>query len=206
MWITLYYSVIILVTVIMTKKANINRNRHRSVKPRTFAASVIATASLIAMMSVLTPMSKQSVDAQMMMGHGGSGNMTAGLQELQQNMMANGTINLEQTILEAIGSKVNTSLTQAITTAERTVGNDSFAVAAFGGEYGGYFAYQIIVGTPRMEEFYTVLVDPGNGNILSTQKASAAELEKMHEEHSAEVVGSGSGDGGGIGFPFLIPH
>jgi hypothetical protein len=119
--------------------------------------------------------------------------------------MANGTINLEQTILEAIGSKVNTSLTQAITTAERTVGNDSFAVAAFGGEYGGYFTYQIIVGTPIMEEFYTVLVDPGNGQILATQKVSAAELGKMHQEHSAEVVGSGNGDGG-IGFPFLIPH
>jgi hypothetical protein len=118
--------------------------------------------------------------------------------------MANGTINLEQTILEAIGSKVNTSLTQAIITAERTVGNDSFAVAAFGGEYGGYFTYQIILGTPGME-FYTVLVDPGNGHILATQKVSAAELQKMHEEHSAEVVASGSGDGG-IGFPFLIPH
>ncbi len=69
-------------------------------------------------------------------------------------------------------------------------------------------------------EFYTVLVDPGNGNILSTQKVSADELETMHVEHSAEVVGSasgnggeehsaggnGSGDGGGTGFPFLIPH
>ena len=199
----------------MTKKANINRARHRGVKPKTLAACVIATASLIAMMSVLTPMSQQTANAQMMMRHG-SGNITSGLQELQQNVMANGTINLEQTILEAISSKVNTSLTQAITIAGRTVGNDSFAVAAFGGEYGGYFSYQIILGTPRME-FYTVLVDPGNGHILSTQKVSAAELEKMHEEHSAEVVGIGSGDGeehsaegsgsgGGIGFPFSIPH
>ena len=100
-------------------------------------------------------------------------------------------------------SKINTSLTEAITTAQHTVGNYSFAVAAFGSEYGGYFAYQIILGTPRME-FYTVLVDPGNAHILATQKVSAAELEKMHVEHSAEVVGSG--DGGGIGFPFLIPH
>jgi hypothetical protein len=38
-------------------------------KPKTLAACVIATASLVAMMSVLAPMSKQSVDAQMMMGH-----------------------------------------------------------------------------------------------------------------------------------------
>ncbi|HKI10080.1 MAG TPA: hypothetical protein VKA09_16945 [Nitrososphaeraceae archaeon] len=186
----------------MTKKAKINTIGHIGVKPKTLAACVIATASLIAMMSVLTPMSQQSANAQMMMGHG-SGNMTSDLQELQQNVMANGTINLEQTILEAISSKVNTSLTQAITSAERTVGNDSFAVAAFGGESGGYFAYHIILGTPRME-FYSVLVDPGNGHILSTQKLSGAELDRMHVEHSAEVVESGSG--GGIGFPLLIPH
>jgi hypothetical protein len=32
--------------------------------------------------------------------------------------MINGTINLEETIIEAIDSKVNISLTQAITTAE----------------------------------------------------------------------------------------
>jgi hypothetical protein len=104
-----------------------------------------------------------------------------------------------------LSSKINTSLTEAITTAQHTVGNYSFAVAAFGSEYGGYFAYQIILGTLRME-FYTVLVDPENGHILATQKVSATELEKMHVEHSAEVVGSGNDDGGGIGFPFLIPH
>ena len=76
-------------------------------------------------------------------------------------------------------------------------------MVGFGGEYGGYFAYQIILGTPSME-FYTVLVDPGNGHIIATQKVSAAELEKMHQEHSAEVVRSGSADV--IGFPFLIPY
>jgi len=137
-----------------------------------------------------------------MIGHSG-GNMTSSLQELQQKVKNNGTINLEQTIFKAISSKVKTSLTQAMTTAERSVGNNSFAVAAFGGEYGGYFAYQIILGTPTME-FYTVLVDPGNGHVLATQKVSAAELERMHQEHSAEVARSGSG--GGVGFPFLIPH
>jgi hypothetical protein len=53
-------------------------------------------------------------------------------------------------------------------------------------------------------EFYTVLVDPGNGHILATQKVSAVELAKMPQEHSAEVVRSNNA--GSIGFPFLIPH
>jgi len=50
-----------------------------------------------------------------------------------------------------------------------------------------------------------VLVDPGNGQIVATQKVSAAELEKMHQEHSAKVVSDGN-HGGSVGFPFLIPH
>jgi hypothetical protein len=170
---------------------------------------ITATAAiLIAMMGVVTPMSEHSINAQMMMGNhdGFGGNMTSGLQELQQKAMTNGTINLEQTIFNAIRSKVNISLIQAMTTTERSVGNNSFAVAAFGGEYGGYFAYQIILGKPGME-FYTVLVDPGNGHILATQKVSVAELAKMHQEHSAEVVRSGGSSGSsGVGFPFLIPH
>ena len=156
---------------------------------------VIAIASLIAMMT-LTPMNEHRTNAQMMMGnHSSLGNMTSST--------LHGTINLQQTIFDAIHSKVNTSLIQAMTTAEHTVGNDSFAVAGFGGEYGGYFEYQIILSNPIME-FYTVLVDPGNGHVLTTQKVSAAELARMHQEHSAEVVRSDNT--GGIGFPFLIPH
>jgi hypothetical protein len=189
----------------MTERVNVSMSMYRGIKPKTLSVYMIATSALIAMMSAVTSMSEHSVNAQMTMGnHGSYGNMTSDLQELRQKVMANGTINLEQTIFKAIASKVNTSLTQAMTTAERSVGNNSFALAAFGGEYGGYFAYQIILATPGME-FYTVLVDPGNGHILATQKVSAAELEKMHQEHSAEVVRSGGG-GGGVGFPFLIPH
>jgi hypothetical protein len=56
-------------------------------------------------------MSEHSISAQIMGAHGGFGSMTSGLQELQQEEMANGTINLEQTIFKAISSKVNTSLT-----------------------------------------------------------------------------------------------
>ncbi len=185
----------------MTSQVNISIDRHVYIRPKTMTAYVIAIVTLIA---VLTSMSEHSINAQMMGDHGGVGNMTSGLHELQQKAIANGTINLEQTIFKAIDSKVNTSLTQAMTTAEQSVGNNSFTLSAFGGEYGGYFAYQIILGTPEMK-FYNVLVDPGNGQVLATQKVSAVELGKMHQEHSAEVVRSGGG-GGDVGFPFLMPH
>jgi hypothetical protein len=165
---------------------------------------------MITVMTILTSISERSVNAQMMEDHGGgwTGNVTSGQQQQQheQRMINNGTINLEQIIFQAINSKINTTLTQAMTTAERTVGNDAFAVAAFGSEEGGYFAYRIILATPGMK-FYYVKVDPGNGEILETQQVSQKELDKMHKEHSAMVVSNSDGGSIGVsGFPFIIPH
>jgi hypothetical protein len=159
-----------------------------NMKSKTLATTVIATATLIAMMiGIITSTSGHNVSAQMMMGdRGGFGNMTSGQQQI------NGTINLGQTIFEAIDSKVNTSLTQAITTAEQSVGNNSFALAAFGGEHGGYLVYTIILGTPGMQ-FNKVIVDPGNGQVLASQEISQMEWMKMqHMMHG----GGGHGTGG----------
>lgn len=189
----------------MNNKVNVSMSKCKTLKAPTLY--IIAIASLLPMMTIVTSMNEHGVNAQMMMGnHGNFMNMTSssslhGL--LKKGMTSNGTINLQQTIFDAFRSKLNISLIQAMTTAEHTVGNNSFAVAGFGGEYGGYLTYQIILGTPRME-FYVVLVDPGNGHVLTTQKVTAAELEKMHQEHSAEVVQSEGHSG--VGFPFLIPH
>jgi uncharacterized iron-regulated membrane protein len=115
--------------------------------------------------------------------------MTSGHQ--QKMGMINGTINLEQTIFETIGSKINTTLTQAITTAEQTIGNNSFAVAAFGGPHDTYLVYTIILGTPGME-FHKVIVDPGTGQVLTSQEISGKEWMKMQQMmHSSGAGGEG---------------
>jgi hypothetical protein len=158
-------------------------------KSKTLAATVIATATLIAtMMGIITSTNGHNVSAQMMMGDRGSsfGNMTSGQQQI------NGTINLGQTIFEAIGSKVNTTLTQAIATAEQSVSNNSFALAAFGGEHGGYLVDTIILGTPGMK-FHKVIVDPGNGQVLASQEISHKEWMKMQQ---MMMHGGGRGSGG----------
>jgi uncharacterized membrane protein YkoI len=161
------------------------------------------------LLDVPDSISERSVDAQMVGDHGGSWteNMTSEQQQQhEQKTINDGTIDLKQVISQAINSKINTSLTQAMTTAERSVGNDAFAVAAFGSEEGGYFVYRIILATPGMK-FYYVKVDPGNGQILDTQEVSQKELDKMHKEHSAMVVNNnGSHNVDVSGFPFIIPH
>jgi uncharacterized iron-regulated membrane protein len=87
---------------------------------------------------------------------------------------------------------VNTTLTQAITTAEQTIGNNSFALAAFGGPHGDYLVYTIILGTPGME-FHKVIVDPGTGQILASQEISQKEWMKMQQMH--QMMHSGGGPG-----------
>ena len=170
----------------MTDRGKI-RNKFEKIRRTELAATMIITAVLIATVSVGLFMNQHSVYAQMMGGHDSVGNRTSDLQEDQRKMTINGTINLEQTIIEAIDSKVNVSLTQAITTAERSVGSNSFALAAFGADQGGFLAYTIILGTPGTE-FYHVIVDPGNGQILSSQKSTQSEIEMMHLKHSKAIV------------------
>ncbi len=176
---------------------------------KAIAISVISVTAMITASNIIAEVGERSVNAQMMGDHGvdWAGNMTSGLQQQhEQKTINNGTIDLERLIFQAINSRINTSLTQAMTTAERSVGDDAFAVAAFGSEEGGYFAYRIILATPEMK-FYYVKADPGNGQILDTQEVSQKELDKMHKEHSAMVVSNSQGEESGVnGFPFIIPH
>jgi uncharacterized membrane protein YkoI len=201
---------IILAAKIMINQANIYLNKYRSRRTKALSGNAIAIATVITVMTTLTSISERSVNAQTG-DHGGgwAGNMTAGQQQQQQHdqrMINNGTINLEQIIFQAINSQINTNLTQAMAIAEKSVGNDAFAVAAFGSEEGGYFAYRIILATPEMK-FYYVKVDPSNGQILETQQVSQKELDKMHKEHSAKVAGNSGSESDSIsGFPFIIPH
>jgi hypothetical protein len=145
------------------------------------------------MISALSYSTGQEQSAQDMTNMGDLGNF-GNKTSVHQEKMINGTINLQQTIFEAVGSKVNTTLNQAITTAEQTIGNNSFALAAFGGPHGSYLVYTIILGTPGME-FHKVIVDPGTGQILASQEISQEEWIKMQQMQ--QMMHSGGGPGGG---------
>jgi uncharacterized iron-regulated membrane protein len=166
-------------------------------KSKVLTITVIATAALIAMISVISN-TIQEVNAQdmTMLGERSSDYRNKSLGQ-QEKTMINGTINLQQTIFEAIGSKVNTTLIQAITTAEEMIGNNSFALAAFGGPHGDYLVYTIILGTPGME-FHKVIVDPGTGQVLASQEMSQEEWMKMQQMQHMMHSGMGGPSGGGM--------
>jgi hypothetical protein len=193
----------------MTNQADFDLGNYRLRNMIALAINVMTIAALITIVSTLAPFGERSINAQLMGDHEGNrlGNMTSSQQQQHdQTKINNGTIDLEQVIFQAINSRINTSLTQAMTTAEKSVDNDAIAVAGFGSEENGYFAYRIILTTPAMK-FYWVKVDPGNGQMLETQEVSQKELDKMHTEHSAMVVSNNGSHSVGIsGFPLITPH
>ena len=133
--------------------------------------------------------------------------MMAGNQSVMTQMMKPGqnitsSINLMEIIPQAIGSRVNVSLSNATTTAEDSIGNNSHAVASHIDEHNGYLVYNVMVIDPSMN-ISKVIVDPGNGNVLLTEQISKEEHMMMHRmggQHmmlGPGMMGPGMMTGGG---------
>ena len=112
----------------------------------------------------------------------------------------NGTINVMETMYQAIESKFNVSLADAVTTAGQSVGNGTDAMSANGEEKDGFLVYAIILGSPDMK-FTKVLVDPGNGEVLQTKEISMMEwMMMMHSQGHQDMGMKGMHGGGGGGY------
>jgi hypothetical protein len=156
---------------------------------------IVVTASLLAATIVIGAGSsfKTNNAFAQMMGPG----MMAGNQSMMTQMMKPGqnitsSINLMNLIGQAIGSKVNVSLSDAATTAESSVGNNSHAVAAHIDEQNGYLVYNVLVIDPSMN-ISKVIVDPGNGQVLSSKQLSKEEHMMMHGMMGPGMMGMGPG-------------
>ena len=138
---------------------------------------ILLLAAIWALGDVMT---KQNADAQMMSTNAtDTGNMTAADMKMKPGKNITSSINLKDIIGQAIGSKVNVSLSDAATTAEASVGTGSHAVAAHIDDKNGYLVYNVMVIDPSMN-FSKVIVDPGNGQVLSSKQISKEEHMRMH--------------------------
>jgi len=151
-------------------------------------------------------MTKQNAEAQMRgIAATDTGNITPGMMTMKPGdnmMMAGGknitsSINLMNIIQQAIGSKVNVSLSDAATTAEASVGNGSHAVAAHIDEQNGYLVYNVMVIDPSMN-FSKVIVDPGNGQVLLSKQISKEEHMRMHGRMDSGMMMEGPQQGMGM--------
>src|SRR5438067_5661645 len=79
-----------------------------------------------------------------------------------------GSVPLLPTMMQALASRVHTSLNDATTTALKSVGGNSSAVAAFMRPENGFLVYNVIV-LDANNTIHRVIVDAGNGKVLSSQ-------------------------------------
>jgi uncharacterized membrane protein YkoI len=131
-------------------------------------------------------MSKQNADAQMMGGND-TGMMMPGDRMMKMGNNITSSINLMNIIGDAIGSNINVSLSDASTAAETSIGNDSHAVSAELGEMNGFLVYNVMVIDPSMN-FSKVVLDPGNGEVLSSKQLSKEEHMMMHEMGGRDMM------------------
>jgi hypothetical protein len=114
--------------------------------------------------------------------------MTSGLQNQNQNWT--GSISLFSPILDAFKSKVHTTLNGAITNAISAVGggagSNASAVAAFIHPENGFLVYNVFVLDPN-NNIHRVIVDPGNGKVLSNQQMSM--MDAMFMMHPSMRMG-----------------
>ncbi len=89
-----------------------------------------------------------------------------------------GSISIFQPIINEFKSSINTSLTDAISTSEQSLGNNATTLAAFIHPEREYIVYNVYALDANNKP-HKVIVDPGNGSILSTQQMSFMEMMIM---------------------------
>jgi hypothetical protein len=144
-----------------------------------------------------TGMNMTTDDDMMMRDNYGKKMMGMGMEHKKYEKV-NGTLNVMETMYQAIEAKFNVTLVDAITTAEQSVGNGSYAMSANGEEKDGFLVYSVILGSPDMK-FTKVLVDPGNGEVLQTKNISMMEWMMMMHSQGHQDMGMKGMHGGSSG-------
>jgi len=104
-----------------------------------------------------------------------------------------GSMPLFSPLIQGFKSSINYTLYDAIPIAEGFLGNGSITIAALTHPENGFIVYDIFALDPNNNS-YKVIVDPGNGKILSFQKMSLIEMMTML--HNGKDIDNGIGNFG----------
>ena len=107
--------------------------------------------------------------------------------QMQEKVNLTGTIEVDKTIGDALKSKVNINILDAITTAQNSVGPNATAKEAELTEAHGYLVYKMKIIGEDMKK-YKVIVDPGNGQVLMNKEIT------WYDEHEKMRYGDEKGD------------
>ena len=112
-------------------------------------------------------------------------------------MNLNSSVSLFSPVIDAIKSKIHTTLNDATTNALKAVGggSNSSAVAAFIHPERGFLVYNVFV-LDTNDNIHRIIVDPGNGKVLSNQPMSLmAMMAMMHPSMGMSGMGMMGGPG-----------
>ena len=115
--------------------------------------------------------------------------MTTTMSNQSEEIKLNGTIDVKSTIGEAFKSKVTVNIIDAITTAQTSVGANSFVKEAELTAAHGFLVYKIVVVDENMKK-YKVIVDPGNGQVLMKKEITWCDYEHEKMKYGEEKYGS----------------
>ena len=110
-----------------------------------------------------------------------SGQQTSSPNSMRMNTMNwTSSVSLFSPMIDAIKSKIHTTLNDATTNALKAVGggSNSSAVAAFIHPERGFLVYDVFV-LDTNNNVHRVIVDPGNGKVLSNQPMSLMDMMAM---------------------------
>ena len=105
-----------------------------------------------------------------------------------------GSVSLAPLIAKAIASRVNVSLVNAATIAEKAVGTNAHAVSVRLAVVHGFLVYRALVVDSNYG-FHNVLVDAGNGKVLSSAPLSIANMLMRRGMFMRNGMMNGSGTG-----------
>ena len=138
-----------------------------------------------------------------------SGQQTSNPNSMRMNS-ANWTssVSLFSPVIDAIKSKIHSSLNDATTNALKAVGggSNSSAVAAFIHPERGFLVYDVFV-LDTNDNVHRVLVDPGNGKVLSNQPISLMDvMTMMHPSMGMGGMMMGGPGMGMMGHGMMMQH
>jgi hypothetical protein len=109
-------------------------------------------------------------------------------------MNLNGSVSLFSPVIDAIKSKIHTTLNDATTNALKAVGggSNSSAVAAFIHPERGFLVYNVFV-LDTNDNIHWVKVDPGNGKVLFNQPMSLMAMMAIMHPSMGMMGGPGMG-------------
>jgi hypothetical protein len=178
-----------------------NNKKHTSLYSIGLSSIALALAFMILPNNNNSAMAQQNTNMMSPNRPNSMMSMSSGLQNQNQNWT--GSISLFSPILDAFKSKIHTTLNNATTSALTAVGgSNASAVAAFIHPENGFLVYDVFV-LDSSNNIHKVLVDPGNGRVLSNQQISLMNMMfMMHPSmgmmQHGMMMGRGQGPGMGM--------